>query len=159
MKANGEQGAEVILAHLPGLPVGEGSHGNRGQTGQQIDLHHTAIHDHENKYIQGKHGQLNDKGLQEQPQQRAKFHRLQTGLQRVQHIRGDIGTAADNSRRACDHALGNVKNRHDNIKGVGEDEDGTSRFEYPLVDIRNIELVHIVLFQYHLDQLIGCDKG
>ena len=118
LKAHGKQGAEIILAHLSGLPVGEGSHGDRGQTGQQIDLHHTAIHNHENKYIQGKHGQLNDKGLQEQPQQRAKFHRLQTGLQRVQHIRGDIGTAADNSRRACDHALGNVKNRHDNIKGV-----------------------------------------
>ena len=32
-------------------------------------------------------------------------------------------------------------------------------FEHPFVDIRHVELVHIVFFQKHLDQLIGGNKG
>ena len=58
-----------------------------------------------------------------------------------------------------DHALRHVKHRHDDVESVGEDQDGTSGFEYPLVDIRHVKLVHIVLFQDHLDQLIGRNKG
>ena len=97
--------------------------------------------------------------MQEQAQQRAKFHRFKGHFQIGQHIRRDVGCACDDARRACDHALGHVKDRHDDIERVGQDQDGTSGFEYPFVDIRHVELVHIVLFQYHLDQLIGGNKG
>ena len=62
---------------------------------------------------------------------------------------------------AClrDHALRHIEHRHDNIEGVGQDQDGTSGFEHPFVDIRHVNLVHIVLFQKHLYQLIGGNKG
>ena len=43
LKAHVKQGAQLILAHLPHLPVGDGSHGDGGQTGQDIDFQHTAI--------------------------------------------------------------------------------------------------------------------
>ena len=97
--------------------------------------------------------------MQEQAQQRAKLHRFKGHFQIGQHIRRDVGCACDDARRACDHALGHIKDCHDDIERVGQDQDGTSGFEYPFVDIRHVELVHIVLFQYHLDQLIGGNKG
>ena len=97
--------------------------------------------------------------MQEQAQQRAKLHRFKGHFQIGQHIRRDVGCACDDARRACDHALGHVKDGHDDIERVGQDQDGTSGFEYPFVDIRHVELVHIVLFQYHLDQLIGGNEG
>ena len=35
LKAHGEQGTQIILARLPHLPVGQGSHRDGGQAGQQ----------------------------------------------------------------------------------------------------------------------------
>ena len=60
--------------------------------------------------------------MQEQAQQRAKLHRFKGHFQIGQHIRRDVGCACDNARRACDHALGHVKDRHDDIDRVGQDD-------------------------------------
>lgn len=68
--------------------------------------------------------------MQEQAQQRAKLHRFKGHFQIGQHIRRDVGCACDNARRACDHALGHIKDGHDDIERVGQDQDGTSGFEW-----------------------------
>ena len=52
-----------------------------------------------------------------------------------------------------------IKYRHYDIEGVGQDQNCNRRFEHPLVDVRHIDLVHIVLFQKHLNELVGGNKG
>ena len=92
-----------------------------------LSLIHISIDDHENKNVQRQHGKLNEERLQEQAQQRAKLHCFKGHFQIGQHIRRDVGCACDNARRACDHALGHVKDRHDILteEGVVEVRDRT----------------------------------
>ena len=159
LESDGEQGLDVVLAHAPQLPVGKGRHRDGGQTGHDVDFQHTAIHDNENDDVQRKHTHLDKNGLHEQPQQGADAHALQRGLQVGQHIRRNIRGALDEPGRAGNHALRHVEHRHDNIKRVGKNQDGDGRLEHPLVDVRHVNLVHIVLFQKHLNELIGGNEG
>lgn len=118
LKAHGEQGLDVVLAHLPGFPVGEGCHGDGGQTGEHIDFQHTAIDKDENDDAHNLHRKADKQGLHEQPQQGAKLHGFKRCLQRCQHIRGDVGGALDNASGSGDHALGHIEHSVYNVECV-----------------------------------------
>ena len=85
MKANSEQGLQIVLPGAAQLPVRERSNGDGGQAGQQVYLDHAAIDDNEDHNIDRPHGHMNEQGLQPQPQQRAKPQRFQRGLQVGKH--------------------------------------------------------------------------
>ena len=135
------------------------SHRDGGQAGQQIDFQHPAIDQYKNDNAQRPHGHTDNRGLEPQAEKRPQVHALQGGFQLRHHIRRDVRGALDEPARLGDHGLRHIEHRHNDIKGVGQDENGTSRFEHPFIDIRHIKLVHIVLFQKHLYQLIGGNKG
>jgi hypothetical protein len=60
----------------------------------------------------------------------------------------------------CDHALGSLKDAHDDGPGIGQDEDGSRRFEHPLEEHEGIHIpVQVVLFDDHVDEFIGHDKS
>ena len=71
----------------------------------------------------------------------------------------DVGLVADVRQRVIAVSYTHLdvykrqEHRHDNIKGVGKNEDGTSGFEYPFVDIRHIKLVHICLLYTSLPEV------
>ena len=87
LESHGEQGLDVVLPHAAQLPIGEGRHRQRGQTGHDVNFQHTAIHDDKDDDIEREHTHLDEYGLHEQPQQGAQAHALQRGLQFRQHIR------------------------------------------------------------------------
>lgn len=105
------------------------------------------------------HGHTDNGGLEPQAEKRPQVHALQGGFQLRQHIRRDVRGALDEPARLGDHGLRHIEHRHHDMKGVGQNENGTSRLEHPFIDIRHIKLVHIVFFQKHLNQLIGGNKG
>ena len=49
LEAKGHQGSQIILADMALLPVSEGGERDRCQARHEIDLHHTAIDDHEDR--------------------------------------------------------------------------------------------------------------
>ena len=55
--------------------------------------------------------------------------------------------------------LGGVKHAHDDIPCVRHNEDGKGAFENPAEEHGAVEVVHIVLFHNHVDQLIAHHKG
>ena len=69
-EAYGKQGAQIVLPDLSHLPMGDRCHRNGGQTGEQIDFQHSAIHQHKNDDPQHPHGNANDRGLEPQAQKR-----------------------------------------------------------------------------------------
>lgn len=141
METDSEQGFEVVLAHAANFTVGERSHGDGGQAGEQIYFNHAPIDDDKNNNVQRKHGNVNKERLEPQAQQRAYFHRLQGGLQIVQHGRADVGGAAHQPCGIGNHALGHIKYRHDDIECIGENEDGRRRFENPLEENPVVQIV------------------
>ena len=79
---------------------------------------------------------------------------MQVGQSRV-HIQ----TAVYDPGAAGYHILRQVKDRHDDGKAVGEKVGRDKGLEDPFEDIEGIEVVHVVLFQYHLDQLVDQHEG
>ena len=71
---------DVVLPGAAKLPVGKRSNGDGGQTGQQINFQHPAIHQNENDNSHRLHRKSNERRLQPQPQKRPQVHRLQRGL-------------------------------------------------------------------------------
>ena len=80
LETNSKQGFEVVLSHAANFTVGERSHGDEGQAGEQIYFNHAPIDDDENNNVQRKHGNVNKERLEPQAQQGADFHRLQGRL-------------------------------------------------------------------------------
>ena len=85
LECQGKQGLQVVLAHAAQLPVGEGRHGQRSQTCEQVNFNHAPVDDDENHDVQRPHGHMNEERLEPQPQQSAKAHGSQTCLQRIDH--------------------------------------------------------------------------
>ena len=56
------------LTNLALLPISKGGEGNRRKAGQEINFHHSSIHDDKYYNGEGVHGNLYDNGLQKQPQ-------------------------------------------------------------------------------------------
>ena len=70
LKAHGKQGLDVVLPGAAKLPVGKRSNGDGGQTGQQLDFQHPAIHQNENDNPHRLHRKSNERRLQPKPQKR-----------------------------------------------------------------------------------------
>ena len=77
----------------------------------------------------------------------------------MEHGGGYIRGALYDPGCVGDHALGDIKDRHHDIKCVGENKDSAGGFEYPLEENPVVQIVQIVLFNNELDQLIGGNKG
>ena len=118
MKAHGKQGLDVVLSGATKLPVGKRSNGDGGQTGQQIDFQHPAIHQNENDNSHRLHREANERRLQPQPQKRPQVHRLQRGFQFSKHIRRNIGRALNEPACLRDDALRDIEHGHDDIECV-----------------------------------------
>lgn len=73
----------------------------------------------------------------------------------------DIDTCAvsDNARRTSHNVLCKLKDRHCNIKCVGNEINRYPRFEKPLEKHERVNVVHIVLVGYHSDKLITKNVG
>ena len=151
----GEKGLEIVVPHVPGLPVGDSGEGDRGKAGHQVNLYHAPIDNDEHHDIQGRHGELHEEGLQEYPQQGAKLHCLKLGLHVLQRLRRDGGGALYQPRRLLHYMLGHVKYRHDDIEGVGEHQHGGEGLENPFKENPGVEVVEVVVVHQHLDELIG----
>ena len=63
LEAKGHQGPQIVLPDMTLLPVSEGGERDRRQARHQIDLHHTAIDDHEDRNGQDRGTDLDDKRL------------------------------------------------------------------------------------------------
>ena len=63
-----------FLPHVSQLPVCDGRHGQQSQTCEQINYNHMPVDNHENHDVESPHGNMNEKRLDPQPQQRAKAH-------------------------------------------------------------------------------------
>ena len=68
LEAEGHQGSQIVLADMALLSIPEGGERDRCQARHQVDLHHTAIDDHEDRNGQDRGTDLHNEGLQEQPQ-------------------------------------------------------------------------------------------
>ena len=133
LEAQGEQGAQVILAHLPPFPVEHGRHGQRGHARYKINFHHAPVDDDENADGQRPHGDPHEKALEPQAEQRPQVHRHQPGLH-VAHHAGNVdgGVPDHHARRIAYDGLRHVEHAHDDVPGVGDDQDRAGRLEHPL---------------------------
>jgi hypothetical protein len=159
LKADCQQGTEIVVPHVPEVSVYHRGKGQRGKARQHVNLDHPAVHDHEDKDVQGRHGVMDHKGLQPQAQQRAQLHLLYRRLHIRHQVRGDVGGALYQPCGLCHHTLGHVEHRHDDIEGVGEDRHGDKGFNDPLEKQPGVDVMEIVPVYEHLDQLIAHDKG
>ena len=129
-----------------------------GASGRAIYLDHTAIHNDKDHDGQHPHAQVDNVGLQPQADQLPHPHCFKLRFQ-VGQRSGDVHVPVYHAGALAHHILGDVKHRHDDSKAVGEQVCGNKGFENPLEDVERIKIVHVVLFQDHLDQLIDKDKS
>src|SRR5699024_159492 len=70
LKAQGHQGAQVVLAHAAPFPAHHGRHRDGSHRGHEIDFHHPAINDDEYADGERPHGNAHKQGLKPQAEQR-----------------------------------------------------------------------------------------
>lgn len=112
-----------------------------GASGRAVNFNHTPVDNDENHDIQGRHGELHEEGLQEDTKERPQLHCLKLGLHIVQNLRRDGGGALYQARRLVNDLLGNIKYRHDDIEGVGQDHHRNKGLENPLKKDPCVEVV------------------
>lgn len=81
LKTQRKQGFQIVLPDVALLMVALGCHRHRCQTDHHINLDHAPIYQHKNDDAEDPHGDSNEEGLQEQPEQRADFHLHHAGFQ------------------------------------------------------------------------------
>ena len=145
LEPNSEKELEIVVPHVPGLPVGDSSEGDRGKAGNQVNLYHAPVDNDEHHDIQGRHGELHEEGLQEDSQQGTKLHCFKLGLHVLQCLRRDGGGALYQPRRLLHYMLGHVKYRHDDVEGVGEHQHGGEGLENPFEEYPGVEVVEVVV--------------
>ena len=55
--------------------------------------------------------------------------------------------------------MGHIEHSVDNIERIGQHQNGTGRFEYPLEENPVVQIMQIVFLDKELYQLVGCYKG
>ena len=154
LKAQGKQRPKVILSHLAPSVIHHGRHGNGGKRRNNVDFHHPAINDDENADAERLKGHAHEQGLKPQPQQRAQLHLLQPHLQISNDLhKVNVRIRADDSGGAAHDALRRVKDPHDDIPGVGNDQDGAEGLENPFEEDPGFKTLQVVLFQHQLQKL------
>ena len=159
LKAQCEQAFQVVLPHVRLLVVAPCCHGDGRKAHHAVDFNHTPVDDDKNDDAQYPHGDANEEGLQKQPEQGSYIHLHQAGLQHGQANVVDTGVSGDDAAGIGHHLLCQVKDRHHNIEGVGDEPDRHRRFEDPAHDESRLKLCHIVMLSDHLNQLITGDEG
>ena len=131
-----------------------------GASGRAVNFDHTAINDDENADIQRPHGNADKDGLEPQAEQRSQVHFHEPGLH-IRHDGGDVdgGVRADDPRRLRHDALGHIEHTHDDIPGIGDDEDSSGALEHPFEKHPGIHVMQVVLLHNELDQLQGHHKS
>ena len=76
-----------------------------------------------------------------------------------QRVKINAGISDNHPGALVDDLLGGVKYAHDDIPCVRHNEDGKGAFENPAEEHGAVEVVHIVLFHNHVDQLIAHHEG
>lgn len=97
--------------------------------------------------------------MQEKPEQRADIHLHQTGFQHGQANLVDTGISCNDAAGIGHDFLRQVEHRHHNIECVGDEPNRHCCFEDPAHNERRLELRHVIVLGYHLDQLVTGDKG
>ena len=92
-----------------------------------------------------------EEGLQKQPEQGAYIHLHQAGFQHRQANVVDTGISGNDTAGIRHHLLCQVKDRHHNIEGVGDEPDRHRRFEDPAHDEGWLKLRHVVVLGDHLN--------
>ena len=159
LKSQREQRTKIVLSNMGLLMVAPCCHGHRSQTDHHVDLNHSSVDDDENHDGQDAHGDTDEEGLQEQPEQGSYVHLHHAGLQHRQADIVDPCVAADDAAGICHHLLRHVEHRHDDIESVGNHPDRNGSFEDPFHQQRRLKLCHVVVLCDHLDQLITGDEG
>ena len=130
-----------------------------GASGRAIDLHHTAIHDDENRYTEYFHGKTDEEGLQVEGQQLAQFQGHEGGLQGEQGGVIHRRVSCDDAAGFSDDSLRQIKNPHDDVKGVGDQVDGAAGLDDPFGNQGRLKAGQVVVLGDHLHQLIAGHQG
>ena len=158
LKAQGEQGAQIVLSHLTPFPVCHGRHGDGCHGSHQIYLNHASINDNENADGDCPGADTHEQGLKPQPQQRTHIHFHEPAFQIRDH-RGnvDAGVSDHHPGSAVDNALGSIKDAHNNGPGVGNDENRGSTLEHPFEEHPGVNIIEVIAVCNELNQLQGHD--
>ena len=159
LKAQCKQAFQVVLPHVRLLVVAPCCHGDGRKAHHAIYLNHSSVHDDKNHNGQDAHGNADEKGLQEQPEQGAYVHLHHAGLQHRQADIIDPCVAGNNAAGICHHLLRHIEHRHDDVEGVGDHPDRNGSFEDPFHQQCRLKLRHVVVLGDHLDQLITGNEG
>lgn len=141
------------------FPVSESGERDRSEACHQVDLHHSAIDDNEDRHRQDGGTDLHDEALQEQSQKWPQFHGLQCLPDCIQGRGIDRRTAGNKPGRGIHHMLGDVKDRHSDVESVRDQQDRNKGLEDPFEKDPCFKVCQVVVFDDQLDQLIAGDKG
>ena len=160
LKAQGKERPQIVLSHLAPFPVHHRCHGDRSHRGHHVDLDHAPIHDDEDADAQYPRDNAHQGGLEPQTEQRADIHLHELRFHitnQGSHIQR--GFSDNDAGSLTDHMLGDVKDTHDNVPGVSDDQHGCESFDDPLEEDEGLEVVHVVPVDQKLDQFQAHDKG
>ena len=118
LKTQRKQAFQIVLPHVALLVVAEGCHGDGRKAYHAVNFNHSSVDDDENHDGQDAHGDADEEGLQEQPEQWSYVHLHHAGLQ---HGKPDVihpRVARNNAAGICHHLLRHVEHRHDDIKRI-----------------------------------------
>ena len=130
-----------------------------GAPGRAIDLYYAAIHDDENRYTENLHGKADEERLQVESQQFTQFQGHEGGLQGEQGGVIHRGVSRNDAAGLGHHRLGQVKDGHGDVKGIGDEGDGHEGLEHPAEEGPGLEVGQIVVVDDHLDQLVAGHDG
>ena len=154
LKAQGKQRPKVILSHLTPVVIHHGRHGNGGKRRDNVDFHHPAIDDHENADAERLNSYAHEESLKPQAQQRTQLHFLQPYLQISKDLhKVNVRIRADDSGSAAHDALRRVEDPHDDVPGVGNDQDSAEGLKNPFEEDPGFKALQVVLFQHQLQKL------
>ena len=159
LKAQCEQAFQVVLPHVRLLVVAPCCHGDGRKAHHAVNFNHTSVDDDEDHDAQYPHSDADEETLQEKPEQGADVHLHQAGLQHGQTNVVDTGISGNDAAGIGHHLLCQVKDRHDNIEGVGDEPHRHRRFEDPAHDECRLKLRHVVVLGDHLDEFITGNEG
>ena len=161
LQAQSDQGSHIVLPDLAPFPVAQGGEGDGRNGRDQVDFHDASIHHHKDADGHDPRNDADQHGLEPQSEQGANFHALQPGFQ-IGDDRRDIHICIgdDRARRRVDHILRHRKDAHDNIPGMGQQQDPDGCLDRPFHEHEGFKIVEGVFVDHHLNQFIahhGCE--
>ena len=156
LKAQRQQRFQIVLPDIAPFSVCHGSKRDGSQRGHKIYFNHSPVDHQHNADGKNVHGQPDKQGLKPQSNQSAKAHSFQRRLQ-ITHkgIYVNAGIADYHACALIDDLLRRVKNAHDDIPSVRDNQNSRVGFEYPFEEHKGVNVVQIVFLCHHLDQLVG----